>query len=211
MTRPSPHRSRGMSTAGWIVGILALVALGYLVFGKLAETDRADTATVTAKTLGDQVKDACARGDVSVADLCRRAAEVAAAPAPGPGPPGPPGPEGPQGLLGPPGPTGPAGPAGVIGATGALGPEGPPGEAGQPGPPGPKGEPGGPGPAGPQGDPGPAGPQGTPGAAGPTCPEGYELRDAVITAPDGSTYQGKACVDPSSSSPPSTDSPIPGG
>jgi hypothetical protein len=44
--------------------------------------------------------------------------------------------------------------------------------------------------------------QGPRGPAGPTCPPGYELRDAVITAPDGSTYQGKACVDPSTSKPP---------
>ncbi|MBB4689835.1 hypothetical protein [Amycolatopsis jiangsuensis] len=63
---------------------------------------------------------------------------------------------------------------------------------------------------------GPAGAQGTPGinghdgAAGPACPDGYELRDAVITAPDQTTYSGKACVDPSSSTPP-TDPPTPGG
>jgi hypothetical protein len=49
------------------------------------------------------------------------------------------------------------------------------------------------------------GTNGKPGATGPpgpTCPSGYELRDAVITAPDGSTYRGKACVDPSTSTPP---------
>lgn len=59
------------------------------------------------------------------------------------------------------------------------------------------------GPAGAKGDKGDKGDTGEPGAAGPACPDGYELRDAVITAPDGSTYQGKACVDPSSSQPPS--------
>ena len=50
---------------------------------------------------------------------------------------------------------------------------------------------------------------GNDGLPGPTCPEGYELRDAVITAPDGSTYSGKACVDPNSSNPPSTNPPLP--
>ncbi|QYN26679.1 hypothetical protein [Amycolatopsis sp. DSM 110486] len=49
------------------------------------------------------------------------------------------------------------------------------------------------------------------GKPGPTCPDGYELRDAVITAPDQTTYQGKACVDPASSTPPTTDEPTPGG
>ncbi|SFO59493.1 hypothetical protein [Amycolatopsis rubida] len=58
------------------------------------------------------------------------------------------------------------------------------------------------------------GEQGTPGVNGangkdgPACPDGFELRDAVITSPDGTTYQGKACVDPNSgSTPPSTDPP----
>lgn len=51
-------------------------------------------------------------------------------------------------------------------------------------------------------------PKGDRGEPGPTCPDGYELRDALITAPDGSQYQGKACVDPASSRPPTT-SPTP--
>lgn len=42
------------------------------------------------------------------------------------------------------------------------------------------------------------------GAPGPACPDGYEPRPAVITAPDGSTYQGVACVDPTTSRPPPT-------
>lgn len=58
--------------------------------------------------------------------------------------------------------------------------------------------------AGPTGATGPTGPAGQDGKVGPTCPAGYELRDALITAPDGTTYRGKACVDPSSSQPPST-------
>lgn len=51
------------------------------------------------------------------------------------------------------------------------------------------------GPAGPAGAAGATGATGPQGAPGPTCPEGYELHDAVITDTDGSTYQGKACVD----------------
>lgn len=64
------------------------------------------------------------------------------------------------------------------------------------GPVGEKGEPGDPGATG------ATGPAGAPGPAGPTCPDGYELRDAVITAPDGTHYQGKACVDPDSGTQP---------
>jgi hypothetical protein len=54
--------------------------------------------------------------------------------------------------------------------------------------------------------------RGAEGQPGPTCPPGYELRDAVITAPDHTTYAGKACVDPNSNSaPPSSDPPPLGG
>lgn len=117
-----------------------------------------------------------------------------------------------------PAPPGAPGATGATGATGPMGPQGPKGEPGDPGvsPPclaepdrcrGPAGEPGTDGAAGetgPAGASGPAGPKGDPGEPGPACPEGYELRDAVITAPDGSTYSGKACVDPNTSTPPST-------
>lgn len=64
------------------------------------------------------------------------------------------------------------------------------------------------GPAGQKGD---TGAIGATGAPGPTCPDGYELRDAVITAQDGTTYSGKACVDPNTSAPPSTNPPLLGG
>ncbi|GAB3156186.1 hypothetical protein GCM10027258_62240 [Amycolatopsis stemonae] len=48
------------------------------------------------------------------------------------------------------------------------------------------------------------------GQPGPTCPDGYELVDAVITGKDGKTYSGKACIDRNSSEPPpSTDPPLP--
>lgn len=48
------------------------------------------------------------------------------------------------------------------------------------------------------------GADGAPGVPGPACPDGYQLREALITASDGSTYRGQACVDPTSSSPPTT-------
>lgn len=50
---------------------------------------------------------------------------------------------------------------------------------------------------------------GVDGQPGPSCPEGYELRDALITARDGTTYSGKACVDPASSAPPPSTTPPP--
>lgn len=54
------------------------------------------------------------------------------------------------------------------------------------------------------------GKDGADGAPGPTCPDGYELRDAVVTAPDGRTYEGKACVDPSTEQEPEPGPPING-
>lgn len=64
--------------------------------------------------------------------------------------------------------------------------------------------------AGQNGTDGKDGRDGADGQPGPTCPPGYELRDAVITARDGTTYSGKACVDPNSSAPPpSTTNPPP--
>lgn len=49
----------------------------------------------------------------------------------------------------------------------------------------------GPLPSGPPGPAGPAGPQGDP---GPACPAGYELHQAIILWPDGTTHDGVACV-----------------
>lgn len=47
--------------------------------------------------------------------------------------------------------------------------------------------------------------RGEPGTPGPPCPDGYEQRDAVATAPDGGQYsRAKTCVDPASSQPPTT-------
>lgn len=177
--------------AGW---------LGYMTYLSGAETTdaRADTAAAQeqAKSLADQVAEACAKGGTTAAELgaaCQKAAEVQREPAPTPprdGEPGPRGPQGPSGFDGSPGSTGPTGPPGPPGAEGPAGPAGAAGAAGEPGPPGA------------QGEPGPQGPAGADGAPGPACPPGYEPRPALITAPDGTTYQGVACVDPGSGVPP---------
>ncbi|WP_329068990.1 hypothetical protein [Amycolatopsis sp. NBC_01480] len=60
---------------------------------------------------------------------------------------------------------------------------------------------------GPAGPPGAAGAPGADGKPGPACPDGYELRDAVITSPAGATYRGKACIDPHTGTPPPGSSP----
>lgn len=125
-----------------------------------------------------------------------------------------PGAAGATGATGAAGPMGPQGPAGRDGVTPPCMSEpdrcrGPVGDTGQPGTQGPAGARGDTGTAGPAGEQGPAGAKGDTGQPGPTCPDGYELRDAVITAPDGTTYSGKACVDPDTSAPPSTEPPLP--
>lgn len=83
---------------------------------------------------------------------------------------------------------------------------GPPGEAGATGVKGDKGDPGESPPclAEPTQCRGQDGAKGDKGDPGPACPDGYEQRPAVITAPDGSTYDGTACVRPDSSRPPTT-------
>lgn len=151
-----PRRSRGTSVAVWIVAAAAVAAVVFLVIGKLTETDRADnnaaaadSATNNAKSLADQVKAACARGDVSVASLCRKGSEVAANPAPSPqpvaGPQGAPGVNGAPGVPGAPGASGQPGipgTPGVNGANGSNGQDGSPGATGAPGVPGKDGAPG---------------------------------------------------------------------
>jgi hypothetical protein len=188
--------------------LLVLALAGWLGFmsyrsGEQATDARAETAAVQgqAKSLADQIAEACAKGGTTAAELgpaCAKAAEVQRDPSPPPrdgrdGEPGPRGPQGPTGSQGPQGPTGASGPTGAPGPVGADGPAGPVGAAGTPGEPGPQG---------PQGVPGQQGQPGVDGAPGPTCPTGYEPRPALIVGPDGSTYQGVACVDPSTSTAP---------
>ncbi len=196
--------------------VLALVALGgvaWLVYGQLDARDEASTATTerdqaagTARSLADQVADACAKGGPAASELgatCEQAAKVQAAPTPSVARDGRDGRNGVDGAT-PPcyfeasqcrGDNGTGGRDGTNGQDGTNGADGQNGQDGQT-------------PAC-QSEPdqcrGPAGPGGPAGPPGPTCPDSYELRDAVISAPDGSTYSGKACVDPGTSAPPSTD------
>lgn len=208
------------SRTGLIAAVVASLAIGagsVIAYNQAATSSSAQSsqtgqaqAEADKRYTAQQFLSACqstGQATQELRDACRVAADVAAKPAPdvgvGPqGTPGPTGPQGPQGLLGPAGPVGPPGPVGVMGAMGI------PGTAGDPGATGPAGAQG---PVGPKGDPGatgPQGPAGEQGSPGPSCPPGYELRDAVFTAPDGTTYKGKACVDPNSSAPPSSTPPL---
>jgi hypothetical protein len=58
---------------------------------------------------------------------------------------------------------------------------------------------------------GPPGPKGDKGDPGPTCPSGYEQHEAVITANDGTKYDGIACVNPSTATTTTTPPPLLGG
>lgn len=206
---------------GLVALVLALVALGgvgWLVYGQVDARDAASAATTerdqaagTARSLADQVADACAKGGQAAAELgraCEQAAKVQATPAPAVGRDGRDGRNGTDGKT-PPcyfeasqchGADGQNGADGTKGQDGKTGTDGTDGKDGQT--PACMAEP-----DQCRGATGPGGPAGPP---GPTCPDGYELRDAVITAPDGSTYAGKACVDPGTSSPPSTTPPTGG-
>lgn len=175
----------------WVGGVVLLagllivavaVGIGYRMISDLGS--RADSNAVAAQQLYDQVRDL-------------GGTPIVQAPVPGErGPVGPQGPEGPPGRDGVDGRDGADGttplclaePGQCRGAdgTGVAGVDGQDGRDGAPGEKGEKGE------------------KGDPGEPGPVCPAGYELRNAVITADDGSTYQGKACVDPGSSRPPTT-------
>lgn len=187
--------------ASWALMAVLVAAVAWLVLQQIGTQLHANDSAQQATSLAQQVAQACARGGDVAAQLgpaCQQAAQVQSA-IPGPqglsGPPGPPGPKGDKGdpgasVTGPPGPPGPAGSA-VTGPAGADGKPGTDGQDGKDGPPGPAVT-------------GPQGPQGERGEPGPACPDGYEPRPAVITAADGSTYQGVACVKPDSSQPPST-------
>lgn len=154
------------SRANWaalLMATLALGATGYLVAGQFTTTNRAVVAEQQAKSLADQVADACARGGpvaTELGDACRHAQQVQQLP-------GPPGTSGPRGDPGPPGPPGPSGPQGPAGSAGLPGSDGPPGPSGADGV---SGAPGVPGPAGSDGA------EGKPGAAGPAGPPGVDGR-----------------------------------
>lgn len=158
-----------------------------------------DATAAQAADLARLIQQACDAGTIPAdyAAACTKAAQVQAAPIPGP--------KGPPGAAGAPGPAGPTGSAGrgivataiengdliviysdggrvdvgrVVGPPGSPGIPGVPGAAGVPGP---AGQDGGAGPAG------PAGAAGPPGSPGPAGRDGSPASSYTVTYPDGTT------------------------
>ncbi len=168
------HRGHVLIWVSFAVLLIGALSLATVVFiGRAQNTSLADQVAVLTQRADDN-----ARAAGQLADQVRGLGAIPVTVPGATGASGPAGPQGPKGDKGDPGmsppclaepdrcrgPVGEQGPAGETGATGEQG------EAGPQGPAGPAGEPG---------------PQGAQGAPGPACPDGYELRDAVITAPDG--------------------------
>jgi hypothetical protein len=184
------NRKRAIATAAIIITAAVLI-FGSFGWGMYA-AQRAQDAATNAQTLAEQVKQACATGQLVVDErnLCAKADRVAEQPAelvagpPGPeGPPGPPGTDGADGVNGRDGTPGTDGSDGSDGNPGANGSDGEPGEPGTNGPAGTNGAAGAngvdgqPGAAGPPGPPGPAGKDGQPGKDGATGPQGPAGKD----------------------------------
>jgi hypothetical protein len=151
--------------------VLALfAAIGLMIWGASRDSNRAETASATALSLSDTIKQACAAGTIpeqykvacNQADATRQTVEAIQ---------GPSGPKGDTGAAGSPGApgvgtSGPLGPAGPQGVPGAKGDPGQPGATGVPGAPGANGTNGVDGKTGPQGPPGPQGANGVDGTNG---------------------------------------------
>lgn len=158
------------NTLAWGLGTIAALSLATVAYKQIDTNEKSEQAEVKADasdtaraTLAEQIKAACAAGDVSVLDLCSRAQ---AEPPKGTPPAAIPGPMGPRGFTGDTGPVGRMGengPKGDVGATGRQGDPGPPGSNGEDGQDGADSTVPGPvGPAGPKGD---KGDKGDPGDA----------------------------------------------
>jgi hypothetical protein len=165
----APRKKKPPPSPMFILGVvLALfAAIGLMIWGASRDSSRADTASATALSLSDTIKQACAAGTIpeqykaacNQADATRQTVEAIQ---------GPSGPKGDTGAAGAPGAPGvgtpgPIGPQGVKGDTGATGVPGVPGAAG---PAGANGTNGVDGKTGPQGPPGPQGANGTNGTNG---------------------------------------------
>lgn len=143
-----------------------------------------DATAAQAASLAEQIKAACAAGELAGA-VCQQAEQVAAEPVVGP--------VGPQGIPGASGVPGPVGPAGPMGPQGPAGPQGPVGPTGAPGPGGADGTDGNDGQDGTDGAPGEPGQPGEPGAPGQEGPRGSDGQDGspatsyTMTFPGGST------------------------
>ena len=197
MTDTAARRKRNLYAA--LTGLTAaLLLIGVFLWGTAA-AQRSEVLTSNTVTLAEQVKQACAGGQLVIDDrnLCEKANQIAAAPTElVPGPPGPRGSDGNDGGPGPQGPPGANGKdstvAGPPGATGPGGPPGPQGANGLTGATGAQGLPGAdstvPGPAGPQGPAGPAGADGAPGAPGANGADGKAPSSFTFTDKTGTTY-----------------------
>lgn len=190
------RRERGEFPPRWMLFVAILVGLSgiaWMTFDQYNARQETQAARETAKTLAEQVIEACDDGTIRLDEryLCESAqgvkstTEKAEERSIGTGPAGPAGPAGPRGFRGPAGPAGEdgsegvqgvPGPAGIPGDAGELGIPGEPGVPGVPGAPGTTGEPGARGPSGERGPAGPAGPAGTAGPAGDPGPKGSQGR-----------------------------------
>ncbi|HEU0087941.1 MAG TPA: hypothetical protein VFQ77_09850 [Pseudonocardiaceae bacterium] len=182
-----PRRPTWLFALIGLTGVLAVLAGVAVTLAAGNTEDQRDAAVAQSLSLAEQVRQACAAGGPGAAELaqagaCRNAAQVQAAPIPGPA--GAPGVSGEAGREGPPGAPGPSGRPGPPGPPGPPGAPGPPGIPGPPGQDGRDGRPGVGGAVGPTGPPGPSGPPGT------DCPPG-ESRQPV-TWPDGRI--GSGCI-----------------
>jgi hypothetical protein len=193
MTDSAARRKRNIYAA--LTGLTAaLLLIGVFLWGTAA-AQRSEVLATNTVTLAEQVKQACATGQLVIDDrnLCEKANQIAAAPADlVPGPPGPKGADGKNGETGPPGAQGPKGDTGSTGTQGTAGPAGSAGSNGVNGPPGPQGEPGPQGPAGADstvpGQAGPQGPQGPAGADGSDGTDGKSPTSFTFTDKTGTTY-----------------------
>jgi hypothetical protein len=72
---------RGKNHAAlWAIAMVSLLASGWVVYGQVTSVGTARAAQEQAKTLAEQVNEACAKGGPAAAELgqaCRKAAEVA--------------------------------------------------------------------------------------------------------------------------------------
>lgn len=172
----APRKRRHPPSPMLILGVVLALFLftGLMIWGATRDSSRADTASATALSLSDTIKQACASGTIpeqykmacSQADQTRQTVEAI------------------QGPSGPKGDTGAAGSPGAPGV-GLIGPEGPAGPTGGPGTPGATGVPGAPGVNGTNGT------NGTDGKAGPPGNNGVDGRNGQngIDGTNGSNGQ----------------------